>query len=55
MAVRLGDEVLDGGVLARLEVWPRGWGEADVALEDGTGLTRSGLPDGIVTGVEAAG
>ena len=55
MALRLGDEVLHRGVLARLEVWSGGWGEADVALEDGPGLVRSSLPDGIVTGVAAAG
>jgi hypothetical protein len=55
VALCLGDEVLDRGVLARLEAWPRGWGEAEVSLEDRPGLVRSGLPDGIVTGVEAAG
>src|SRR5262249_2686403 len=37
VAVRLGDEVLHRGVLGRLEVRPRGRGDADVSLEDGPG------------------
>src|SRR5262249_57552383 len=55
MAVRLSHEVLHRGVLARLEVRSRGWGEADVSLEDGPGLVRGDLSDGIVTGMATAG
>ncbi len=38
VAVRFGGEGLDRGVLGRVEVRPRGGGEADVSLQDGPGL-----------------
>jgi hypothetical protein len=55
MAVRLSDEVLYRGILGCLEVRPRGRGDADVSPEDGPGLLRGGLADGVVAGVAGRG
>ena len=55
VAVRLGGEGLDWGVLGRLEVRPRGRGEAKVSLQDGPGLAGGDFSDGVVTGIAAAG
>ena len=55
VAARFGGEGLDRGVLGRLEVRPRGGGEADTSLQDGRGLVGGDFPDGVVTGVTAAG
>src|SRR5215471_2771049 len=54
MAVRLGDEIPYRGVLARLEVRPRGRGDTNVTLQDRPCLCRRELPEGVVVPVTAA-
>src|SRR6516165_883415 len=54
MAVRLGDEIPYRGVLARLEVGPRGRGDTKVTLQDGPCLCGRELPEGVVAPVPAA-
>src|SRR5262249_33581853 len=51
----LADEVRHRGVHGCLEVRSRGRGDADVSLQDGSGLVGGDLPDGVVTGVAPAG
>src|SRR5262249_23469683 len=53
-AGRLGDEILYRGVLARLEVGPRGRGDTNVTLHDGPCLCGRELPEGVVVPVTAA-
>src|SRR5436190_14855932 len=55
VTVGLGHEVLDRRVLVRIEVWPGGRGDGDVALEYRSGLRCRDLADGIVTPVPASG
>src|SRR5690242_5390869 len=55
VAACLGDEILHRGVLGRQEIPSGGCGDADVSLEDGPGLVGRDLPDGVFTGVTAAG
>ena len=52
--VRLGDELPYRGVLARLEVGPRGRGDTNVVLQDGPCLGGRELPEGVVVPVPAA-
>src|SRR6516162_1117453 len=54
MAVRLGHEIRYRGVLARLEVGPRGRGDTKVALQDGPCVCGRELPEGVVVPVTAA-
>src|SRR6516165_9258669 len=54
MAVRLGDEIPSRGVLARLEVGPRGGGDTNVTPQDGPCLCGRELPEGVVVPVTAA-
>src|SRR5262249_33490819 len=54
MAVRLGDELRYRGVLARLEVGPRGRGDTNVVLQDGPCLGWRELAEGVVVPVTPA-